>query len=68
MKVRPIFWYGLIAALALALIVKTGENFNQMEQLNKFGSLGGIMKMLPTNLMGNINEEKIDGIEGSIKK
>ncbi len=35
MKVRPIFWYGLIAALALALIVKTGENFNQMDQLNK---------------------------------
>ena len=33
MKVRPIFWYGLIAALALALIVKTGENFNQMDQL-----------------------------------
>lgn len=35
MKARPIFWYGLIAALALALIVKTGENFNQMDQLNK---------------------------------
>lgn len=40
----------------------------QMEQLNKFGSLGGIMKMLPTNLLGNINEEKIDGIENSIKR
>lgn len=40
----------------------------QMEQLNKFGSLGGIMKMLPTNLMGSINEEKIDGIENSIKR
>lgn len=35
MKVRPIFWYGLIAALALALIVKTGENFNQIDQLSK---------------------------------
>ncbi|MDE5651512.1 MAG: signal recognition particle protein [Ureaplasma sp.] len=40
----------------------------QMEQLNKFGSLGGIMKMLPTNLSGAISEDKLDGIENSIKK
>ncbi|MDE7222021.1 MAG: signal recognition particle protein, partial [Ureaplasma sp.] len=40
----------------------------QMEQLNKFGSLGGIMKMLPTNLTGAISDDKLDGIESSIKK
>lgn len=39
----------------------------QMEQINKLGSLGGIMKMMPGSITNQINDEQIEDVENKIK-
>lgn len=39
----------------------------QMEQLNKMGSLSGLMKMMPTKLNDKISENKVNEMEEKMK-
>ena len=39
----------------------------QMEQINKLGSLGGIMKMMPGSITNQINDDQIEDVENKIK-
>mgnify|MGYP002507178041 CR=1 FL=1 len=40
----------------------------QMEQITKVGSLSGVMKMLPTSFLKNMNDDKVDKLEENMKK
>jgi signal recognition particle subunit SRP54 len=39
----------------------------QMEQINKLGSLGGIMKMMPSSITSQINDDQIEDVENKIR-
>lgn len=40
----------------------------QMEQLTQLGSLSGVMKMVPTNFLKNMSNEKVEKIEENMNK